>query len=166
MHAAYFGLKRSYWGSLATTRKRLKDMGLTAARFDMLYALLRRGMPVRQRYFVHKLGVTSPVVSRMLKSLRQLGYVDRKRDILDARAWLTSLTRMGRTKIREAIHEFRTLGLIDRIVEECLCPRMPPDVHRENEAFLRMGQLEFLLDTLRDGFDTGGTLYYPWHPDD
>jgi DNA-binding MarR family transcriptional regulator len=166
MHAAYFGLKRSYWGSLATTRKRLKEIGLTAARFDMLYALLRHGTPVQQRYLVRKLGVTSPVVSRMLKSLRQLGYVERKRDVLDARAWLTFLTRAGRTKIREAIREFISSGLIAGIVEESLCPRMPPDLNRENEAFARMCQLEWILDTLRDGFRARGTLYYPWHPDD
>jgi DNA-binding MarR family transcriptional regulator len=166
MHAAYFGLKRSYWGSLGTTRKRLKEMGLTAARFDMLYALLEHRTPVKQRFLVRKLGVTSPVVSRMLKSLRQLGYVDRRRDNLDARAWLTFLTPAGRFKIRDAIHEFITEGLIDRIVEESLCPRMPPDPNREDEAFARMGELEFLLDTLRDGFNARGTLYYPWHPDD
>jgi hypothetical protein len=29
-----------------------------------------------------------------------------------------------------------------------------------------MSALEILLDALREGFRAGGTLYYPWHPDD
>jgi DNA-binding MarR family transcriptional regulator len=163
---AFFGLKRAYWGSLGTTRRRLQELGLTAARFDMLYAMLEKRSPVRHRFLVRELGVTSPVVCRMLKSLRELGYVDRERDQRDRRAWLNFLTPAGRLRIRRAIREFITDGVVDDIVEEGLCPRTPPSIRRQNDAFRKLWTLESLLDTLRDGFDAGGRLYYPWHPDD
>jgi DNA-binding MarR family transcriptional regulator len=166
MHAALFGLKRSYWGSLKPMRKRLKDMGLTAARFDLLYVLSQRRIAVPQSALRRALGVTAPVVSRMLKALGNLGHVERKPDPFDRRGHLVSLTVGGRFKIREAIAEFIRSGDIDVAVEEGLCPGMPPTLRRQHEAFVRMHRLETLLDWLRDGFDAGGTLYYPWHPDD
>lgn len=49
VHAAFFGLKRAYWGSLRVTRRRLKELGLTAARFDLLYLLHEPRAPVAQR---------------------------------------------------------------------------------------------------------------------
>jgi len=166
MHAAFFGLKRAYWGTLRVTRRRLTAMGLTAARFDMLYALMENRAPLGQRILHRKLGVTPPVVSRMLKSLRELGLVTRQRRPMDRREWLIALTSRGRFLIRDAIDHFITGGRVERILERGLCPGAPADVHRENEAFFRMCELEPLLDTLRRGFRARGTLYYPWHPDD
>jgi DNA-binding MarR family transcriptional regulator len=166
MHAVLFSLKRSYWGSLKPTRKRLKELGLTAARFDLLYVLLEERVPYPQRSIVRKLGVTPPVVSRMLKSLRELRLVKRERWSMDRREWWISLTSRGRFLIRDAIHEFVASGKIDRILEKSFCPGVPADVNRENEAFLRMAYLEPILNDLRRGFRAGGTLYYPWHPDD
>jgi DNA-binding MarR family transcriptional regulator len=166
MHAAMFGLKRGYWGSLKPTRRRLTKMRLTAARFDLLYTLLDFRRPARQRFLVRKLGVTPPVVSRMLKSLRVLGYVERKRDSGDGRSWRISLTPCGRAKIRHAVRVFIKRGRVERLVERGLCPGFSRGRDRENEAFLRMELLEWLLDCVRKGFRAGGTLYYRWHPED
>jgi DNA-binding MarR family transcriptional regulator len=166
MHAVLFSLKRSYWGSLKPTRKRLKEMGLTAARFDLLYVLLEERLPFPQHGIVRQLGVTPPVVSRMLKSLRELGLVQRRRDLKDRREWLISLTSRGRFLIRDAIHEFIERRKIERILERSFCPGVPADIQRENEAFLRMADLEPILRDLRRGLRAGGILYYPWHPDD
>jgi DNA-binding MarR family transcriptional regulator len=166
MHAAMYGLKRAYWGSLGTTRRRLKEMGLTAARFDLLYVLRQHRAPLAQRWIHRILGVTHPVVSRMLKSLRRLGLTERKRRRIDQREWMISLTPAGRTLIRKAVFEFITRRRAWRIVQEGLCPDMPPDVNRENEALFRMAALEAMLNNLRRGFRAGGTLYYRWSPYD
>jgi DNA-binding MarR family transcriptional regulator len=145
-------------------------MGLTAARFDLLYVLREHLMemrgPMPQRDVVRELGVTPPVVSRMLKSLRELGLVTRQRDPLDGRAWLVSLTVSGRYAIRDAVDVFITRGRAERHVERGLCPGMPPGADREDTAFVRMTHLEALLDDLRKGWHARGRLYYPWHPDD
>jgi DNA-binding MarR family transcriptional regulator len=166
MHACFFALKRTYWGSLKTTRKRLAEMGLTAARFDLLYILLEERDPYPQRSIVRALGVTPPVVGRMLKSLRELGLVKRQRDSLDRRAWLVSLTSRGRFLIRDAIYEFIESREVERILERGFCPTLRPGVERENQAFFAMATLEPILGNLKVGFRAGGTLYYPWHPDD
>ena len=166
MHAAFFGLKRAYWGSLGTTRKKLTAMGLTAARFDLLYVLRRSLWGLRQRFLHRKLGCTPPVVSRMLKSLRELGFVSRRRLTKDSRQWFIELTAKGRTKIGRAIRYFMIRRRADRIVQQGLCPTMLPGLERRDAAFEEMCILEPILDNLRKGFHAGGTLYYPWHPDD
>ena len=166
MHAAFFGLKRAYWGSLGTTRKKLLARGLTAARFDLLYILRRTIHSVRQRSLHRILGCTAPVVSRMLKSLRELGLVTRTRRFTDSREWLIALTAKGRTMIRNAAEYFIDRRRADRLVEQGLCPAMRPGRERKNAAFEAMCTLETLLDTLREGFHARGTLDYPWHPDD
>jgi DNA-binding MarR family transcriptional regulator len=166
MHAAMYGLKRAYWGSLGTTRKRLKEMGLTAARFDLLYVLRQHRVPLAQRFIHRILGVTHPVVSRMLKSLRLLGLTTRERRRTDQREWMISLTPAGRTRIREAVFEFITRGRAWRIVQQGLCPNMPSDGNREHEALFRMTALDAMLNHLRYGFAAGGTLHYRWHPED
>jgi DNA-binding MarR family transcriptional regulator len=167
MHAAFFGLKRAYWGTIGATRKQLVALGLTAARFDLLYVLREHpDPPVPQRSIHRKLGVTAPVVSRMLKSLRELGLVRGERRAGDGREKLISLTARGRFAIRNAIAHFIRSGRVERLVEHGLCPGMPPGIDREDAAFLAMSDLETILDNLRAGFHARGTLYYPWHPDD
>jgi DNA-binding MarR family transcriptional regulator len=165
MHSIMFGLKRAYWGSLKPTRKRLTKLGLTAARFDMLY-ILRRGHPTAQSSITRRLGVTPPVVSRMLKSLRELDLVTRQRGWGDRREWIVALTARGRTTIRRAIDAFIHSRRAQHIVERAICPAMPAGPAREDAALFAMDTLESLLDRLREGFRAGGTLYYPWHPDD
>jgi DNA-binding MarR family transcriptional regulator len=168
MHAAFFGLKRAYWGSLRVTRKHLGDMGLTAARFDLLYMLVAApwGMPRRQKVLTRELGVTPPVVSRMLKSLRERGLVVRARDPDDRRGWLVSLTTEGRRRIRSAIDFFIRGGRAWRHVQRGLCPSLPPGVERDDTALWRMCGFEEVLDRWREGLRARGSLYYPWHPDD
>jgi DNA-binding MarR family transcriptional regulator len=161
-----YGLKRAYWGSLGTTRRRLKEMGLTAARFDLLYVLRQHRTPLCQRHIHRILGVTHPVVSRMLKSLRILGLTTRERRSADKREWKISLTPAGRALIRKAVFEFITRRRAWRIVQEGLCPNMPPDIQRENEALFRMAALDTMLNNLRYGFRARGTLHYGWSPGD
>jgi DNA-binding MarR family transcriptional regulator len=165
MHALMFGLKRAYWGSLKPTRKRLTKIGLTAARFDMLY-VLRGGGPIAQSTIRRKLGVTAPVVSRMLKSLRELDLVSRQRSWSDRRDWLISLTQRGRMVIRRAIDAFIHSRRAHHIVERAICPMMPAGPARQEAALYAMDTIESLLNRLREGFRAGGTLYYPWHPDE
>jgi DNA-binding MarR family transcriptional regulator len=143
-------------------------MGLTAARFDLLYLLAegRRKSPRRQRALVKNLGVTPPVVSRMLKSLRELGLVNRERDGVDRRGWLVSLTAEGRRRILRAIYVFIRRKHAWKHVQQGLCSALPDGDEREDTAFWLMCSFEELLDRWREGMCAGGALYYPWHPDD
>jgi DNA-binding MarR family transcriptional regulator len=102
MNTVAFGTKRVFHGFLRVTRKLLSSFGLTAARFDMLYAISpwSGGPPhapsVRQSELRSMLGVSAPVVSRMLRSLEALGFVTRKRETCgDRRQVRVTLTKRG-----------------------------------------------------------------------
>ena len=167
MNAIAFGTKRAFHGFLRVSRKALAGGGLTAARFDMMHALLNESCrgdyspPVLQDQLRRRLGVTAGVVSRMLRALEQLGLVARERAYDRRRRWIR-LTEKGKDCIRQA----RRLLLrgMRRIVCEAICFGR----HRDpEERFQHMDQLESYLDVLRRDFGDIATLYYPWgHPDD
>jgi len=169
MNAITFGTKRAFHGFLRVTRKPLASMGLTAARFDLLWALLTahtaewlpRG--VRQSELRKWLGVTAPVVTRMLKALETIGLVARAReeggDRRQIRVWLTEA---GQGCILEARSVM--LRAMRRLVYLAICFGQHRDA---NKRLLHMDTLEGYLRSLRSTFGDAATLYYPWgHPDD
>ena len=94
MNAIFYASKRVFHGALRVTRSSFLSVapGLTAARFDLMYALTCRsggdryrdrfsGQRLRQSDLWRKLGVTPPVVARMLRSLEALGWITRQRPL-------------------------------------------------------------------------------------
>ena len=77
VHNIFFGLKRAHHGTLRITRKLLAAFGLTAARFDLLYAVKKERRGILQSALRKVLGVSRATVSRMLASLEELGLVRR-----------------------------------------------------------------------------------------
>jgi DNA-binding MarR family transcriptional regulator len=59
MHVIYFGLKRAFHGTLRVTRRALARLGLTPARFDMLYIVAKEGSSLLQRELQRALGVAT-----------------------------------------------------------------------------------------------------------
>src|SRR5579863_9779963 len=128
MNAITFATKRAFHGFLRVTRKPLHSLspGLTAARFDMLYVLLTGGGTkfffhgrTQQREVQRALGVSAPVVSRMLRSLEQIGWVIRKRSETDRRQREVTLTQAGMACIREAYAVFKRAAR--RLVYLAIC---------------------------------------------
>jgi len=169
VNAITFGTKRVFHGLLRVTRKQLVEMGLTAARFDLLSVLVkcRHGElcapGVRQSTIRRMLGVTAPVVTRMVRALEGLGMVKRWREREgDRRQVLVGLTEAGErciVKAREVM-----LPAVSRMVYRAICFGR----HRSADArFRHMDTLESYLSNLRGRFRDSATLYYPWgHPDD
>ena len=131
MHAIFFATKRAFHGGLRITRPRFQSVarGMTGARFDMMYALTR-SIPgphkfSNARYVLQSdlrkiLGVTAPVVSRMLRSLEALGWVTRERCLHgDRRQRKVSLTKEGLKYFRKA-HK-RVSRFCARVVTRALC---------------------------------------------
>jgi DNA-binding MarR family transcriptional regulator len=171
MNANFFALKRAYHGTLRITRASLARLGLTAARFDLLYALPHgpRDFEPRtlQRSLRGQLGVSRPTVSRMLASLEERGLVRRTRDLFDRRQRVVALTVPGRALIREAERVFFRSGWAQLALDTAL--DFPPpggswcdDVH----CFFQMDKLAGLLQRLCVTFGDVATLYYPWRPDE
>ena len=172
MNEIALGVKRTFHGFLRITRRRLAWVGLTAARFDMLYAVQNRGrflsgeegtIELRQSDLRRILGVTATVVSRMVRSLETLGLVTRRRETDgDRRQIQVILTKRGLETVERASRLL--IRPIRRAVYKVICYGRHRDPHAR---FVAMETLESYLRALRERFRDSATLYYRWgHPDD
>jgi DNA-binding MarR family transcriptional regulator len=180
VNAIFFGLKRAYHGTLRVTRCMLARIGLTAARFDMLYALphggFRAGKGMRQSLLRRRLGVSRPTVSRMLASLEELGLVTRKPDENDRRQVFVALTLAGRRLLRRAKRTFIESGYIQLAVDTALGAESSGGTsgnrwrtnrwYDDSHCLVETDRLEGILGKVRYAFGDFATLHYRWHPDD
>jgi DNA-binding MarR family transcriptional regulator len=163
VNAIFFGLKRAFHGCLRTTRPWLERLGLTAARFDMLTAVWRRPYGILQSDLRGMLGVSGPTVSRMLRSLENIGLVKRRRCVVDRRQLQVHLTSAGLRQIRRATSAFVGSGAAQLAVDVALVGNRFYD---ESYCMTEMANAEWTLDRLRGAFRDPARLHYPWHPDD
>jgi DNA-binding MarR family transcriptional regulator len=168
VNAIFFSSKRAFHGLLRATRRPLRCLGLTAARFDLLYALMCGGADsirngTLQSVLRRTLGVGASVVSRMLSSLEKLGWVARTRlgHGQDRRQRSVRLTACGLQRIAEAFKMLRRASW--RLVHEAICFGKHGD---DSTRLVHTDQLESYLCAMRQKHGDTATLYYPWHPDD
>jgi DNA-binding MarR family transcriptional regulator len=173
MHAIFFGLKRAWHGSLRISRRALAAMGLTAARFDLLYELQGGAPPhsVTQRRLRLTLGVNRTTISRMLTSLESLGFVKREKPSYgDRRTRTVELTELGLRRIRLAIRSLIGEGVAQLAVDSAIAggPNADPGTmaHNDFACLLSCEVLESFLNGMRRTYGDFATLHYPWHPDD
>jgi DNA-binding MarR family transcriptional regulator len=164
MHAICFGLKRAHHSTVRISRPMLAKMGLTAARFDLLYTLMRRRDGMLQSKLQRKLGVVRATVSRMLGSLEKLGLVERRRDTIDHRRKLVLLTPHGRERITAAHKDLTRSGWAQLAIDSALGADGRRDPWYRGPCVAEMATLEDLLGALRRGFYDTGSLEYPWDP--
>ena len=164
MNVIFFGLKRAYHGTLRVARSTLSRIGLTAARFDLLYAVGERSAKrMLQSTLRRVLGVSAPTVSRMLASLEELGLIRRRRMLEDARQRWVELTDAGDACIRRASWMLIHTGQVQLAVDSALSPERWYD---SDHCFYLMEALDSSLSRLREVYGDVATLYYRWHPDD
>ncbi|HZU84283.1 MAG TPA: MarR family winged helix-turn-helix transcriptional regulator [Polyangiaceae bacterium] len=162
MNAIFFGAKRAFHATLRLGRPLLARWGLTPARFDMLTAIWRYPCWAPQRGLRRLLGVSAATVSRMLRSLEQLGLIWRERMLGDTRRVAVYLTDAGKARIVEATRML--LRPVQRLVYEAL---VGPKRRRHKTArLMEMEQAEWLFNRLRRAFGDVARLHYDWHPDD
>lgn len=161
MDKIFFGLKRAYYGTLRVTRRPLASMELTAARFDLLYILEKAGGQMPQRAIQRALGVARSTVSRMLRSLEDLGLVEREILLEDQRCMWVELTNSGRRSVLAAARLLIRTGRVKTAVEGALCPS-----GRENESacLLARGACDRTLRRFRYAYGDVATLEYPLVP--
>ena len=103
-------MKRAFHSSLRVARCDFKELGLTAARFDILYALHHArtaNRPLWQSQLRRILGYTArSTLTQMLRALELLGWVRRKSSERDARQREVELTRAGRQQLEDAEYHF------------------------------------------------------------
>jgi DNA-binding MarR family transcriptional regulator len=167
MHTVFFGLKRAHHSVLRISRDALAKIGLTAARFDLLYATMANGGAAPQRTLRRLLGVGRTTVSRMLASLEQLGLLKRSVDSLDRRQKRVELTTEGRRLIASAHRRFTRSGWAQLALDTALCGRWQSDGWCNSaECIKTTALIDGLLNSIRHAFMDSATLCYPWSPDD
>jgi DNA-binding MarR family transcriptional regulator len=166
MHAIFFGLKRAHHGTLRITRDVLRSMGLTAARFDLMYALKvgpRHGS--RQKTLRRALGVCRATISRMLMSLEEIGLVTRKIDVSDRRQKVVALTTLGRWRIAFAHRQLTRSGWTQLAVDSALAGKESKyRWYMPEECIAATHLLDGMLTQLRRTFYDRAKLDYPWNP--
>jgi hypothetical protein len=141
------------------TRVALAERGLTAARFDLLFALgeYRRGL--LQSSLLRVLGVGRTTVSRMLGALEKLGLVKRtvvKRDRRRKRVPL------GRSRVARAYRRFSLSGWAQLAIDCALCTEESGYRWFDN-VDCRVATTSFVtvLGRIRYAYVGRGTLHYP-----
>jgi DNA-binding MarR family transcriptional regulator len=165
MHTVFFGLKRAHHATLGLTRHALKRLGLTAARFDMLFALKPHRFGLRQSHLRRLLGVSRTTVSRMLASLEQLGLLTRKLSLSDRRTRDVHLTPQGRARITLAHRRFTRSGWAQLAVDSALGTEGAYRWYRDGDSIQATALIDGLLGQVRRVFGDRATLVYPWEPD-
>ena len=161
MHALFFSFKRAHHSALANLRDvirvfRGRRLGLTPARFDMLYAINRE--LVCQRRLCEILGVTAPTVSRMAKSLEDRGLIMRERSASDRRRLDIRLTEAGAALFAKAASVAFDTGIIERLVRSTVVT----DLHGGLSAAKELADFRALLRRARHRLNDGATVLYPW----
>jgi DNA-binding MarR family transcriptional regulator len=167
MHTVFFGLKRAHHSVLRISRDALAKMGLTAARFDMLYAVKTHGGDMRQSTLRRWLGVGRTTVSRMLASLEELGLVARRGHWHDRRQKVVRLTTLGSKRIDFAHRRFTRSGWAQLAIDTALCGDHQSDRWCDpGQCIVATSTIDGMLKHLRRAFWDRATLYYPWGPGD
>ena len=167
MNAHFFGVKRAFHATLRVARPALARIGLTPARFDLLYALARRGEGYQcstlQSDLRRILGVTGATVCRMLQSLVALGLVSRTWSEHDRRQRNVDLTDEGRARVDAVCESAIESDLVTLAVDSALGGDRWFDW---GHCLREKDDAESIFRRMRSAFGDRATLYYPWHPDD
>jgi DNA-binding MarR family transcriptional regulator len=166
MNAVFFGLKRGHHAVLRLVRGPLAEMGLTAARFDLLFAMkTHEDRRILQGKLQKKLGVSRTTVSRMLASLEKLGFVKRTVFARDRRKKLVELTTRGRWTIAFAYRQTTKSGWAELALYSALGASGRCDWSDESAKAVA-ADLERKLHDIRRAFGDRADLEYEPHPDD
>src|SRR5580698_6012596 len=166
MHAIFFGLKRAHQGTLRITRKALTALGLTAARFDLLFAVKKSSRYGMNQSALRKvLGVSRATVSRMLASLEELGLVRREVSTADRRQKFVQLTTKGRWRIAFAHRQLTRSGWAQLAIDSALADEHSDHRWCDEAACVEANaSLHMTLGRIRKGFYDFATLDYPLGP--
>lgn len=159
MHQVFFSVKRAHHAWLGVMRRPLSCHGLTAARFDLMYALRRGGRC--QRALADILGITGATLSRMVRSLEALGYVARRRSGWDGRKKIVRLTGEGRETLAAAYHHLVHRKAVRMALFSALASGDFTRAQRRaaREAISHLGGA---LRAIRATFRDRATLHYPF----
>ncbi|MDB4934333.1 MAG: MarR family [Labilithrix sp.] len=171
MHPVFFGVKRVHIEVVRFTDRLLRCSGLTPARFDMLRIVKLHPDGIPQATLRWLLGVTAPVVSRMLKALQEKGLVARERDTEDGRCRIVRLTERGKV----AVHMGLELTIISDEADRTAARAATGDTrvarisHDDTHSTIRnarekVAQADGFLRNMRKALFDRAPFHHPWRP--
>lgn len=173
MNYYFFAMKRAFHATLRVTRDVAAAFGLTPARSDMLYAIFRapgharpRGRgELTQRELREKLGVSAPTVSRMVRALESLGFVERRRSYRDRRTLDVQLTDFGWRRVRAMFSEIFKWDIFSFALD---CALVDSHLLPTNDDVIdgRRYDIYDVTQRIRFAFRDRATLEYPYFDPD
>ena len=171
MNCLFFGFKRAFHSTLRVSRIDFKEIQLTPARMDALYAIDQerrsKGL-VWQSVLRHILGYSArSTLTEMLRALEELGWVRRKRSKRDARQREVELTKAGQAKLAKAHWHFcATDWAFEAPYWAKDWPKPTADESQAWDSFLEKAEvLDKILSNVRFALRDTSTLFYPWAED-
>jgi DNA-binding MarR family transcriptional regulator len=167
MHFTFFSVKRLFLCAMHKVQiPMLRRVGLTPARFDVLYILWESRGEMNLGSFQHELwkalGVSRATMCKMTKLLAALGLVKRER-VSHKRVNVT-LTKLGYYVMRHALKflRIRKRGPVDRTVNSIFVREW----WSASAWLAELDGVQFYFGRLRGVLSDTATHYYDWHPDD
>ncbi len=167
MDRIFFGLKRAFHSSLRIARRDFKELGLTPARMDVLYALDSEGGRDRrlwQSQLRRILGYTArSTLTQMLRTLEALGWTRRRRSERDARQREVELTQAGRAQLAQAqSHFYPGWSFAAPFWAQDWSDPLPPEIKAWDAYLPEVAFLDELLSSFCFALRDTGSLRHPW----
>ena len=131
MDDVFFGVKRAHLAVNGWALGRLREFGITPARFDLMRLIYDRNYRWVQSELRARLGVARATISRMLKALERLGWIAREVNPFDRRTRDCVLTHEGRRVVASVMTALIWPRVIKHVVDDALHTK---DVDGERKA--------------------------------
>jgi len=162
MDAAFFAVKRAHHAVLRFSRRVLGELGLTPARFDLLFTIADGRVARTQSALRKALGVARATISEMLSTLERVGLVARGRSLVDGRTRTVKLTTKGRELVQRASDAYLRSGHVTFVVDAVLADSNP-----ERNGFVAREAFDGWCSRFRSAFgDFAIRDLFLWHPDE
>ena len=162
MHFLMFRFKRAHLRSLAIARRLYEELGLTPARYDLLYVLGWTALAQEHQYTLWRaLGISRTSGSKMVRRLMELGLVTRWRSKTDRRTFVVAFTEAGAVAMRRAMLFLVTSRVLRKAYELAFGNPTTED------TAVAVQKLDSAVDRVARRFgDTSRNLYPSREPDD
>ena len=115
-----FGIKRAHLAGNCWALGRLREFGVTPARFDLMRMIYDRNYRWAQMELRKALGVSRATISEMVRALVKLGWITREKNPWDKRTWDCLLTYEGRRVVASVMEALVWPKVIKKIIDAAL----------------------------------------------
>ena len=120
MDDVLFGVKRAHLAGNCWALGKLREFGVTPARFDLMRMIYERNFRWAQMELRYALGVSRATISVMVRALVKLGWITREKNPWDKRTWDCVLTYTGRRVVASVMEALVWPKVIKEIIDAAL----------------------------------------------